>query len=183
MLDNPACLLAIEEKPNSFLPFSIQDLGFSYPNSVHTLSEMDLFISIYGEAEIKNILMNANVFPVEALSGDLIILYIDEKNKKRKLPIIPAEYYSNYNLIVLLNENAHDKDFINRIINKINNLKEVDEVRENLKNALSTNDFNLFMQIFGSLSYFLQRNMYLYIVKGLPNELNRTREIKNNEME
>lgn len=177
-MSDPICLLAIEEKPNSYLPFAINDLGITYPAPVNTLMEMDLFLSIIDQEKIKATLEEVNIFPEEALSGKLVILYIDENGIKRKLPIIPKDYYNNYNLLETLQNNSNDAQFINYILNKINNLQNFEEVRENLKAAIKTSDFELFMSIYSTLPYFVQRGIYLYIIAGLEKSLRPIREKK-----
>jgi len=165
-IDNPTSLLAIEEKPNSFLPINLEELGFIVSSEILTLKDLDYFVLNVGEENLKDIIKRANVVPEDALNGDLVILY-DNNKQKKKLPILKKEYLEKYDLQSIISDYIDNKQFINRVISKIKTLNISEEIKQNIEVALKEGNTNLFLIAYNSLTYLLQRNLYLYMINGI----------------
>jgi len=180
MIDNPLCLLAIEERPNSFMPIDLKALGIGLPSTSITLRELDHLLFVHTTAFIKELIKVNNVVPGYDLSQPLVILYDDENNRKRKLSLIPEEYYFNGNIREILFDNIDDKKIINQLINKILSLPIEDNIKTNLVSLLKNGFIEEFVIIFNTLPYLIYRNLFLYI-GNIINKKNKLVREKNAE--
>lgn len=165
-IGNPTALLALEEKPNSFIPIDIHSLGFGFSCAILTLQDVDHFTMNYEENEIKILIKNVNIVPLEALEGNLVILYEDNENK-RKAPLLTKDIINEYGIIEILIRNTNNKDFINQIITKIKSMKLDESLALNLIANLKTGNVINFMNSYGMMNYLDKRKLYLYMIKVL----------------
>lgn len=163
---NPTALLALEEKPNSFIPIDIHMLGFGFSCAILTLKDIDHFTMSYDENEIKRLIRNVNIVPLEALEGNLVILYEDNENK-RKAPLLTKDIINEYGIIEILIRNINNKNFINQIVTKIKAMKLEESFVLNLIANLKNGNVSNFMNLYGMMNYLEQRKLYLYMIKVL----------------
>jgi len=161
---SPICMLAIEEKPNSFIPINISELGIKLriPNYC-SLKQMDNIIFNYGIDYLKETLRVSNITDSDKLDGDFVIL-LGAIYGKRKLPIITKEIRETYNLGQLIINNINNKEFVNQVINKIKNLKNEDPINCNLNSILKSGNANLFLIYYDTLPYLVQRDIYWLVI-------------------
>lgn len=168
---NPVCLLALEEKPNSFIPIDLKSLGFTITSGILTLKDIDYLTFTYGVVVIKDAIRKANVVSEESLNGNLVILY-EENAQKRKIPIIDKHVFETYDIMNVLFSNIDNKEFVNQIINKIRSLKLSDEICADLIVALKQKNIYAFFEITENLGYLTMRKIYLWMIKWLENRQN-----------
>ena len=179
-IGNPASLLALEEKPNSFVPIDLKSIGLDFPCENLTLRDIDSLNITYSVAEIKEAIKIANVVPTEALNGNLVILY-EENGQRRKAPIISKETFNEYNILGMLNDNILDKSFVNQLITKIESLKIPDEIKFSLEEGLRQGLPHLVMRAFNLMGYVDQRRLYLYMIKVIQRGYNKAKRIREKE--
>ena len=168
---NPACLLVLEEKPNSFIPIDLKKIGFSITTGVLTVRDIDYLTFTYGVKKIKEVIRISNVVSNKALDGNLVILY-EENAQKRKIPIIDKHVFETYDIMNVLFSNIDNKEFVNQIINKIRSLKLSDEICADLIVALKQKNIYAFFEITENLGYLTMRKIYLWMIKWLENRQN-----------
>ncbi len=171
---NPVCLLALEEKPNSFLPIDLNAIGFEISSKKLTMSDIDNLSMKYDEILIREKIRKANVVPAYAMAAKLVLLY-EEEGQKRKAPFISKVMFDENNINELMIENIDDKNFVNQLIIKIRNLKVPEYLELTLIDCLKHSSATYFMQAFISLSYILQRKLYLYMITIAKRDINSTR--------
>lgn len=176
MTDNPLCLLALEERPNSFIPIDIKELGLDVSSVTLTLKEMDYLLEVYPLNYIRERIKHNNVCSPTAFDSPLVIIYEDDKNRKRKLPIISEQLYFEGNIETILTENISDKTFLNKLSDKIRLLGIAEEIKVKLIYFLKNGFVDGFLLIYNKLPYLIQRNMYIYIGNIYSKKNIRTRE-------
>lgn len=169
--DNFSCLLAIEEKHNSYLPINLKDIDINDYPEVLSLAYIDTLTTTYNIEDIKESIKKANVVPTESLDKDLVII---APGIKRKFKIITKDMLENYDFTKIIYQNINNKDFVNRIINKLRNLG----LNDDLIYYLKLGEIDKFLTNFNELPYVIQRNLYLYIISSLDKE-NKNIRIRN----
>lgn len=171
---NPLSLLAIEEKPNSFLPIDINSLGLAFPCKNLTLRDIDYLVVTYGIDGIKEAIKNANIVSDDSLIGNLVILYEDNE-QRRKAPLISKQTFESYSLANILTEYITDKDFINQVITKIKSLKIQEELVSSIEEKLKTANVYLALEALNLIGYINSRKLYLQMIKIVERKKNATR--------
>ena len=177
---NPVCLLALEEKPNSFIPIDLQSLGFDITRGILTLKDIDYLSFTYRVEAIKEAIKKSKIVSESSLSGNLVILYEDNK-QKRKTTVIDKYLFENYDIMTMLLSNIDDKEFVNQLINKVKNMKILDDIKSKLVMALKRKEVYIFFEMIETLGYITERKLYLYMIKFIEKKQNAIRVREKNE--
>lgn len=163
-VENPICLLAIEDRPNSFIPIYITDLGLEeYQTSWVTLKELDEIFIKYEVSFLKEKIKSLNIISEESLKGDFVLLVGNNKNRT-KLPTISKELYEKYPLKEYINRNLKNPDFKNHIILKILNLLIIHDTKKQLVLEWKNENVDNFLEYFNQLSYVRKREIYFILI-------------------
>lgn len=184
MVNDPICMLAIEEKPNSFLPINLYELNLGLTSNLPlTLSELDQLIIFYGIKNLLDIINNNNILPIEACSDSLIILYEEKNGVKRKLTVISEEIVENYSFASLVDAISQNKNSINHLVNILNCFKINDFLKNELIFFLKKGLYQDFVSKISELPYFFQRKLFLHMIASINKSAVRVREKNSEEKE
>lgn len=168
--DNPISMLAIEESPNNFFPIDISELDLGTNLLYCSLKELDCIIFSFGLDYIKDQIKKANILSERSLSKQIVIIYNDD-GKIEKVPLITSELLNNKGINELIEENVHDKVFLNRIYNRLDSLVKSAEIsvetKNNMINSLKSGDINIFIAVYDNLPYMIQRKLLVFIARLL----------------
>lgn len=176
MIDNPLCMLAIEERPNSFFPIDIRLLDIGVSSASMTLRDLDHLLFLYPEDFIRQRIKENNIVPESNFEAPFVILYDDDNNKKRKLPIISEESYFHGNLKEQLFGVIENKNIINHLVNKINLLM-LDEIqKKELISLLKDGYIEEFFLLCCKLPYGVYRVIFIDVTMIINKQNKRVRE-------
>lgn len=175
--------LAIEERPNSYVPIDILllDIFNTYKSqfkgeiSTNDLLSIDSFLAAYTPEEVRQSISRANIIDTSVINEPFVI--IDKKHKLEPLFKDPSNECDFYQIVLLSTE---DKSFANTLKNKLINIikslgknkeynyKEfyINNLLENLKDAFSYQDDKIIYDIISILPYEYKRELYVYFYKS-----------------
>ena len=175
--------LAIEERPNSYVPIDILllDIFNTYKSqfkgeiSMNDLLSIDSFLAAYTPEEVRQSIFRANIIDTSVINEPFVI--IDKKHKLEPLFKDPSNECDFYQIVLLSTE---DKSFANTLKNKLINIikslgknkeynyKEIyiNNLLENLKDAFSYQDGKIIYDIISMLPYEYKRELYVYFYKS-----------------
>lgn len=175
--------LAIEERPNSYVPIDILllDIFNTYKSqfkgeiSTNDLLSIDSFLATYTPEEVRQSISRANIIDTSVINEPFVI--IDKKHKLEPLFKDPSNECDFYQIVLLSTE---DKSFANTLKNKLINIikslgknkeynyKEfyINNLLENLKDAFSYQDGKIIYDIISILPYEYKRELYVYFYKS-----------------
>ena len=147
--------LAVEVKPKNYFPINLLDLKIAKNFMTTDLEKLDAFTLQFTKKEIMDAIKEANLLDIHD-DMPLVVIYYENKNT-RKIDVLTKD--NNYDMWSLLKTNYHDKVFLNKVINFLH--KKIED--EDLSIIKNSRDVGEFLKGIGSLSYLMQRRLYLYL--------------------
>lgn len=180
-------LLAIERRPNDYIPISWNFSLLCNQKDINSLEEIDNLTSSTDEILLKVQFISENLLNEEYLHNPLVIIF-EENGKTRKLPsaIVNNDEKKALNIFYIYNfllNNIRQRKIMNRIYNKFKDKKVSDDLDLILKNINNYQEFEnaIFVESLSklsSLSYEEIRELGLFIKRDLEKLLNEEKEIK-----
>lgn len=180
-------LLAIERRPNDYIPIS-WNFSFLYnQKDINSLEEIDNLTSSTDETLLKVQFISENLLNEEYLHNPLVIIF-EENGKTRKLPsaIVNNDEKKALNIFYIYNfllNNIRQRKIMNRIYNKFKDKKVSGDLESILKNINNYQEYknDIFIASLSKLSslpYEEIRELGLFIKRDLEKLLNEEKEIK-----
>ena len=162
-------MLALEKRPFDYMPINIALLDIGNGINYSTISDIDVFTKSYTKEEILDSIKLANIVTDEYLAGNLIVVEIYENNLKylHKYPVLTNDVTDGFDLISFLYNNLQDKNLMNSLIVKYNNLSNDVELTNEFKQAILNKDVQTIVRILYLMPYIKNRELCLYIIDKL----------------
>lgn len=169
--------LAIEERPNSYVPIDLTLLDITsnidFENNLMTLEFIDSITMLFTEEEIRESIIRSNTVKQEYCSSPLTIIY-----KAKPLNIITKDNIANLNLINIINNCFKDKQEANKLLNKLNvvckkyyDIDTVNSILNSIKQAIINGNVDSVISIFNrNIPYIGQREIVFYYYENKENK-------------
>lgn len=179
-------LLVLEKRPFDYMPININLLDLIDNSKVYnSIKDIDDFTKQYTKKQIIDSIINANIVTSEYLTGDLLIIEIINNNKKylHKYKALTKDIINDFDLIKFIYTNINNKNILNSISVKLQNLieKEDEELLILFKDSVNKKNVKDIVKILFFLPYEYQREIDLYLIEKYhnleKNELKRRKTV------
>lgn len=159
--NNQSFFLALQRRPGDSIFIDISKLSIAEGYIPHSLMEIDSFTIHFTVDEIKKSIKEANIAEAEYEEGSLVI---QDSGKHKPLKVLDKSYVDEFNLDIFLKEHLGNKELMNNISYKFGNIVQNEQISEQFKVGVKTNNIEILLNIIFNIDYLLQRKFMIYLI-------------------